>query len=154
TADLLASRYHIARPEIAGDDATVAASVLWALRGDAGQRILAAAYMGWEPAIAASHSDWMIAYLNQLMSDPYDAVRFVAGRSLGRHPGYQSVAFDYVASPEQIADARADVARRWAQTPHPDRGAAVLQRDGGALDDELYRRLLAERNDRRVQLDE
>jgi hypothetical protein len=154
TADLLSSRYGLPHPELGGDQSTIAASVLWALRGDAGQRILAAAYMGWEPAIAVSHSDWMIPYLNELMRDPYDAVRFVAGRSLGRHPGYENVAFDYVASPEQIETARADVARRWAETPRPERGPAVLERSGGGLDDPLYRRLLAERSDRRVQLDE
>jgi hypothetical protein len=154
TADLLASRYGIARPELGADDATVAASVLWALRGDAGQRILAAAYMGWEPAIAASHSDWMIPYLIELMGDPYDAVRFVAGRSLGRHPGYENAAFDYVASSGAIEAARADVAQQWARAPRPDRGPAVLQRGGGAIDVATYRRLLAERNDRPVQLDE
>jgi hypothetical protein len=154
TADQLAERWGIARPEITGDDATTAASVLWVLRGDAGQRILAAAYMGWEPAIAASRSDWMIPYLNQLLGDPYDAVRFVAGRSLHRHSGYEDVAFDYVGSPAQIEAARAEVAQRWARSPHPGRGAAVLQRDGGALDQETYQRLLADRNERRVQLDE
>jgi hypothetical protein len=154
TADRLAERYGLARPALGDDESTIAASVLWALRGDAGQRILAAAYMGWEPAIAASHSDWMIPYLNELMRDPYDAVRFVAGRSLGRHPGYENVAYDYVANPEQIETARADVARRWAHAARPERGAVVLQQGGGALDTERYERVLAGRNQRPVQLDE
>jgi hypothetical protein len=153
-ADHLASDFGIARPELGPDESAIAAGALWALRGDAGQRILTAAYMGWEPAIATSHSDWMMPYLSELLGDPYDAVRFVAGRSLHRHPGYGDVAFDYVGSDAQIQTAKADVARRWAGAQRPARGAAVLQRGDGALDAEVFARLLAERNQRRVQLDE
>jgi hypothetical protein len=154
TADRLAERYGIARPTLGDDESTVAASVLWALRGDAGQRILAAAYMGWAPAIQTSHSDWMIPYLNELIRDPYDAVRFVAGRSLARHPGYEDVAYDYVASREAIEAAHADVAQRWSRAHRPDRGAAVLQTGGSALDAERFARLLGQRDERAVQLDE
>jgi hypothetical protein len=154
TADHLASDFGEDRPELGRDESTIAAAVLWALRGDAGQRILTAAYMGWEPAIAGSHSDWMIPYLSELLGDPYDAVRFVAGRSLHRHPGYGDVAFDYVGGDEQIQTARAEVARRWSRAAHAPRGDAVLQRGDGGLDAELYQRLLSERNQRRVQLDE
>jgi hypothetical protein len=46
------------------------------------------------------------------------------------------------------------VERRWASSPRDAHGPAVLQHSDGALDAERYRRLLAERNTRRVQLDE
>jgi len=154
TADHLASDFGVARPELGADESDVAASVLWTLRGDAGQRILAAAYMGWEPAIAASRSDWMIPYLSQLLSDPYDAVRFVAGRSLRLHPGYRDVAYDYVGDDAQIEAAQADVARRWTAAERRPHGAAVLQRADGGLDAERYSHLLSQRDQRRVQLDE
>lgn len=153
-ADHLASRYAIPRPELDGDERTIAASVLWALRGDAGQRILVAWHMGWQPALATSGSGWMIPYLSELMADPYDAVRFVAGRSLGRHRGYEDVEFDYVADRSQIETAVADVARRWAGAPRQARGRAVLQQSGGELDAVRYRRVLAERDNRPVHLHE
>jgi Cytochrome c554 and c-prime len=153
-ADHLAQDFGAPRPALGADESSVSAAVLWALRGDAGQRILTAAYMGWEPAIAASHSDWMMPYLSVLMADPYDAVRFVAGRSLHRHPGYADVAFDYVGSDAQIRGAKVDVERRWLDAKRPARGPAVLQRADGSLDAEPYARLLGERNQRRVQLDE
>ena len=38
---------------------TVAAAVLWAVQGDAGQRALAAWSMGWSPAQTASGKDWL-----------------------------------------------------------------------------------------------
>ncbi len=154
TADLLASRYGIARPALDRDQRAIAASVLWALRGDAGQRVLAAWYMGWEPAIAASGSDWMIPYLSELMADPYDAVRYVAGRALGHHPGYADVRFDYVADRAQIDAARAELGRRWSAGSRAARGPAVLQGDGGRLDEPQVRRLLAARDERLVELHE
>ena len=53
----------------------VAASLLWLLRGDAGQRAIVAQAMGWAPAQQASGTDWMAPHLAQLLDDPYDAVR-------------------------------------------------------------------------------
>ena len=55
----LETRYGIAPPELSRDQREVAAGVLWALEGDAGQRALAAWSFGWEPAREASGSDWM-----------------------------------------------------------------------------------------------
>ena len=53
----------------------VAAGVLWAVRGDAGQRALVAWHMGWGPAQEASGTDWLPLYLALLLDDPYPAVR-------------------------------------------------------------------------------
>ena len=49
----------------------VAASVLDLLKGDAGQRALAAANLGWQPAREAAGSSWMAPHLAQLFTDPY-----------------------------------------------------------------------------------
>ena len=70
------------RSRLSEDEQTVAASLLWLLRGDAGQRALAAWSMGWAPARQASGTGWMAVPLAMLLNDPYDAVRFIAQRSL------------------------------------------------------------------------
>jgi predicted CXXCH cytochrome family protein len=63
----------------AGDLPAIA---VWALRGDAAERVLAAAAMGRTEALDASGSDWERPVLEALRADPYAAVRFVAERSL------------------------------------------------------------------------
>ena len=68
--------------ELTEEERNIAASVLWTVKGDAGQRALMAWSMGWDAAREASGDDWMTGYLTQLMGDPYDPIRFIAGRSL------------------------------------------------------------------------
>ena len=55
--DHLHDWYGIERPELSEEQATIADTALMALRGDAGQRALAAWSMGWQPAIEASGRD-------------------------------------------------------------------------------------------------
>src|SRR6266850_510692 len=50
TADALSQWYATPTPALNGDDRGVAASLLWLLRGDAGQRAIVAQSMGWAPA--------------------------------------------------------------------------------------------------------
>jgi hypothetical protein len=94
TADYLDRWYGTPRPTLTPDEQTIAASVLWLLKGDAGQRALMAWSMGWDDAMEASGSDWMPLYIGQLLDDPYDAVRFIAWRSLRNHQGFENL--DYV----------------------------------------------------------
>ncbi len=82
TAGHLDSWYGVAGPPLDADEDAIAASVLWLLRGDAGQRALTAWSMGWEPARRASGSAWMRPFLESLADDPYPAVRLIAERSL------------------------------------------------------------------------
>ena len=69
--------------------------MLWLLRGDAGQRALIAWSMGWPPAQRASGTSWMAPSLSVLMNDPYEAVRFIAHRSLRSLPGFADFAFAF-----------------------------------------------------------
>ena len=59
--------------------------------------------MGWEPAHEAAGSGWQVPFLTQLLTDPYDAVRFIAHRSLRAHPGLGEFEFDHVAPPQDLA---------------------------------------------------
>jgi hypothetical protein len=128
TAEHLEHWYGIASPPLDPDEASIAASLLWLLRGDAGQRALGAWAMGWAPARQASGDSWMAPYLGILRDDPYDAVRIIAGRSLGAVRG------------------SADTRRRT--------DAGLLMDATGTPRRDDYRRLIDQRDDRDVSLNE
>jgi hypothetical protein len=86
SGEWLEAWYRISPPPLSVEQRSVSATVLAALRGDAGQRALAAWSLGWDSALAASGSDWQALYLGVLLDDPYDAVRHIARRSLAGLP--------------------------------------------------------------------
>jgi len=88
TADRLAEWYGISRPALGDDEGSVAASVLWLLKGDAGQRAIVAQAMGWRPAQEASGAAWLAPYLALTQKDQYDAVRLIASRSARTLPPF------------------------------------------------------------------
>jgi hypothetical protein len=92
TADALTTWFRTARPALGDDEQQVAASLLWLLRGDAGQRAIVAQSMGWAPAQQASQGSsrgWLQPYLALLQKDSYDAVRYIASRSLKSLPPFR-----------------------------------------------------------------
>jgi hypothetical protein len=156
TSELLNEWYGTALAGLDEDERSVAASLLWLLRGDAGQRALMAWSMGWDAAVAASGSDWMAPYLAALLDDPYAAVRYVAARSLRRLPGYASFAYDYVGAPTQRHEAAIRAFQLWdasqEATPRPPREALLLGPQG--LRAREFDRLIQQRDDRIVVLSE
>jgi hypothetical protein len=129
-------------------EAKVAAVADWALRGDAGQRVLAAWALGWEPAIRTSAAaDWRTAYLGLLLDDEYDAVRFVAQRALGEAA---PTGYDFLAPPPVRAAAAAPRAGRRTASASP----TLLLGGDGRLDREAVGRLRAQRDERPVLLRE
>jgi hypothetical protein len=144
---------------LSNDDQRVSAAVLWALKGDAGQRAIVAQAMGWKAAQEASGTAWMTPYLAQLLDDPYDAVRFIAARSLRSTPGFQSFPYDFVASQKERYAAQLSAMRIWDRSgrgvsmPATGRAALLLGPDGGLRVEEMLR-LLKARNDRPVLLRE
>ncbi len=104
TGDALSEWYGTPFPVLSEDESSVAASLLWMLKGDAGLRALTAWNLGWEPAQETSGTSWMVPHLAELMNDPYEAVRYIAYRSLRSLPGYAAFDYDYVAvEPERVA---------------------------------------------------
>ena len=153
TSDHLEQWYGIPAPQLDEDERQIAASVLWLLRGDAGQRALMAWSMGWDSARHASGDDWMAPYLGQLLDDPYDAVRFIAARSLRQLPGFESLVYDFVGLADQRAQARLNTLEIWTnQTGRSSTGRAVLIEDDGTLNRRDFERLLQQRNDRPLNL--
>lgn len=155
TADHLSDWYGSLKPEMSEDDQSVSASVLWLLRGDAGQRALIAWSMGWQPAREASGSEWMGPFLAQLLEDPYDAVRFIAHRSLRRLPRFGDFEYDFMAPENERTAAKLRALDIWERLPtasdRPKR-TAILFDSSGALKQDIFNRLLKLRNNRPVFL--
>ena len=145
-------------PEIAldEDERTVAASVLWAVKGDAVQRAIAGWHMGWEPARQASGRSWQGAYLALLVADPYIAVRRLAERSLHSLPGFGDFQVDFVSS-EDAGRKQHEAITRWRAlvAGGPDRsGPGLLMDARGELDRAEFTRLLSQRDDRPIRIAE
>lgn len=86
TSQQLKTWYGTSLPAMSDDERSIAASVLWMLSGDAQQRGLVAYGAGWNAAQRASGTAWMVPILTTLLDDPYEAVRFIAERSLRTLP--------------------------------------------------------------------
>ena len=153
TGQHLADRYSISEPKLTEEQQTIAASVLWTLTGDAGQRALMAWSMGWDDARNASGTDWIAPYLVQLLDDPYDAVRFIAERSLRAMPGFEHLDYDFLDTQPGRTRARDQALETWRRTDRERRPTVLLDSDG-RLDVDVYSRLLSQRNDRPVRLKE
>lgn len=155
SAEHLEQWYGLSRPSLGREQQQVAASVLWATQGDAGQRALAAWSLGWDAAQQAAGTDWIAPYLATLMRDPYDAVRYIAYHSLRTIPDYQHIRYDYV-RPEDVATVPDQLLTRWNEAP----GRRAVARDelligsDGKLDVDALKRLIDQRNLRPVLLNE
>ena len=156
TAEKLAEWYGTEVPELDEEQRTIAASVLWALRGEAGQRALLAWSFGWKEALAASGSDWVAPYLSLLLEDPYHAVRFVAARSARKLPEFEDIEFDYLAPEDDRFAASQRFLERWALARAADEPArpALLLGEGGVWLEEKVSELLERRNNEDIVLQE
>jgi len=100
-------------PELSEDDRTIAASVQWILKGDAGQRALVAWGMGWESAQKIAGQDWLYPYLIFTLTDSYAAVRFDAWKSLRTLPGFSDFSFTYTAPDHALEEAETAAYQKW-----------------------------------------
>jgi predicted CXXCH cytochrome family protein len=155
TAQNLSAWYKTPGPELSEENKSVAASILWALEGDAGQRALIAWHMGWQPAKEASHSSWLALYLATLLEDPYPVVRYIAGRSLTRLPGFENFSYDSTSTDaEDLRRSRQNALRIWKQTAKLDGNPALLLETNGVVHQDALEALLKSRNNRIVELNE
>jgi len=157
TAKHLTDWYGQESPELVSDQQDIAASVLWALMGDAGQRSLIAWSMGWDPARAKSGGRWMVPFLSQLLDDPYHVVRSTAHRSLAKIDGFADIEYDFMDPPEKRRAAQKAVMELWGKLQREGGDAAkpaALQNAQGALNQSVFDRLRGRRNDREVFLEE
>lgn len=157
TSGHLKEWYGIDAPQLSEEERTVAASILWLLKGDAGQRALMAGGLGWDPAVAVSDDGWREVYLAQLLADPYDAVRFMAFRSLRLIPGFEDLDYDYVGDEGERVNAALRVRAQWKQSQLQSGGGArseLLFSRPGELDAARFDALLRQRDDTPIVLSE
>ena len=157
TAGHLEAWYGRKAPEVPAPYDERSAVLVWLLRGDAGQRALAAWHMGWPTARETAGEDWLAPALSiAATSDPYSAVRFIAGRSLQRLPGFDGWAYDFLAPEPERREAMRTAYERWLARPLD--AARRLPRLGigadGKLDAALVGRLQRERDNTSVSLSE
>jgi hypothetical protein len=157
TATKLEQWYGTPKIDLSEDDQTIAASLVWMLKGDAGQRALMAWAMGWQPAQQASGADWIPAFLSGLFDDPYDAVRFIAYRSMRSQPGFAAFEGDFVAAPAQRRRDIERIVNAWRQAQAGRRrrnDPALLLTPDGSFNLAAVTRLLAQQDRRPVRLNE
>ena len=156
SAEHLRDWYAQPMPDLPVAERTVAASILWLLRGDAGQRALTAWSYGWEPAQAASGTSWMVPYLAEMLGDPYDAIRFIAATSLRTVPGFETLRYDFAGDRDGRIDAAAGALRAWraSSRARARRDPELLFGLDGTLDTAAMRRLFDRRDTRPLFLRE
>jgi hypothetical protein len=99
------------------------------LSGDAVLRAIAAWHLGWDAARAAAPAFDATPWLVGALSDPYAAVRYVAGHALANlDPANR---FDYLAPPDQRRAAGEAILKRKGVDAH----AAEIQELVGKRDD-------------------
>lgn len=81
--------------------------------GHALSRALAAASLGWEPAIEAAPGDWAVPLLLIALEDEYAAVRLNAWVALREREGLDPELFDYLAPPTKRAASIEQIATQW-----------------------------------------
>ena len=156
TAEQLAKRTGQAKPTVPADHRTTAASALWLLKGDAGQRALAAWHMGWQSALEASGTGWQSPLLAELLNDPYSAVRYMAHKALAKQPGFKVFEYDFVADePARLAKREAALAKWKLSTKNtPTNPATMLLNANGQRLTNKVRQLIETRNNRPMRLRE
>lgn len=153
TAEHLSSWYGESTPRLSPDEQSTSAALLYLLQGDAGQRAIVAWHAGWAPAIEASGSDWLAPHLAELLRDPYSVVRYIAGRSLRRLPGFADFAYDYVADDAALDAAVARARKAWPGAQGSEAVFSELLLDeAGEFDAIRSGELLKRRNNRPVDL--
>ena len=157
TATYLNRWYGAKTDTLTDDQRTIAASLLWSIKGDAGQRALMAWAMGWPTAQEASGRDWIAPQLSALLDDPYDAVRLIAYRSMRTLPGFGEFRGNFLAPSDQrrsdIAAINGQWKAGWTMGSRSTPGEVLLNTDG-SFRLEIIQRLLAARDNRSVVLNE
>ena len=157
TSDYLAQWYGTPKTALGEDERAVAGSVLWALRGDAGQRALVTWSMGWQPAQEVSGVNWMVPYLLEGLRDPYAAVRSISYRSLRSLPGLADFEYDFAAPPDGRSADGARALALWqaarGRRDRPTERALLFNQDGSMRIDDVGR-LLRQRDNRPLLLRE
>ncbi len=140
--------------EVTDEEREIAASLLWLIKGDATQRLMAAWSMGWPPAQEASGTEWMPPFLAMLLPDPYSAIRDIAHRSLKTLPGYEDVRFDFLSDESHFESVTDAVRERWKNREPTSAESRLMMTPDRALDTARIDMLWQERDNRPIEISE
>lgn len=135
-------------------DVDLSTSALHLLSGDAAQRAVQVAAMGWNPAQEASGTEWMEPYLLLALNDPYDAIRIVAEKSLRTLPNRISKPMDAMAPVGERMEAFNDAIEAIDESLKMEPRPSVLINEEGRFDFLRAREFLERRNHRPIHLRE
>jgi len=146
--------YGHSEPPLTAEQRDVSAALLNILKGDAGQRAIAAWHMGWKPAVDASGRSWMAPFLAELLSDPYSVVRYIAFRSLRQLPGFEDFEFDYTDSDESLRERVLKAKEHWQSQALETNKASleILLDEDGSVMHERVRAIMSHRDNKPVDL--
>ena len=147
-ADHLSSHYGQQKPALSPVQRGVPASLIALYQGDAGQRALAAWAMGWSDARGVSTTDWMPAALIDLLDDPYDAVRYIAQRSLRLDSRFADWTYDFTDAPATRQKNAVKAMALWQEKP----GQSLFDLLGADVSTNVFYELRADRDERPVHL--
>jgi hypothetical protein len=117
------------------------------LSGHALNRALAAASLGWEPAMQAAPGDWAVPLLLAALEDDYAAVRLNAWVALRTREGLDPSLYDYLAPAATRAAAIAKITNAWRERSR-DALPAQLPIDPAEGLDPRWKRILVQNRDR------
>ena len=156
TGQHLAKWYGHKQPRFDKDDKLVSSVLKMLLKGDAGQRAIAAWHMGWEPARKVSGGNWQAPWLIRTMNDSYSAVRYIAHKALMADPEFADTPFDYTAPLTKRTGQIESARERWHSAGPLDQAKHVellLDAQGKPLED-VADRLTRQRNNHPMSLQE
>jgi hypothetical protein len=152
----LANWYGYEKHKMSTEQEKISAALVWMLKGNAAQRVIAAWHVGWQPAQEVSGTDWLAPFVARLLADPYGVVRYVSARSLRTLPKFADFQYDFLAPPEERTKAANNAVREWEQSSdRPSRsGAQVLIDADGKVAEPAVQWLLDRRDNRPVTIKE
>ncbi len=138
-------------PELTNEQQTISAALIWLLKGDAGQRAIASWSLGWDAAQQASGTDWIAPTLSHALNDPYDAVRFIARRSIRSLPGFDQFEVNAIGTSQERSKAIQRVQDTWRKVSQQKQDPSLLLNDTG-LDQQKLQQLLLQRDETPIDL--
>jgi len=154
TSQHLQSWYGIESVTLTEDQANLSATLLWMLKGDAVQRVIATWTLGWEPTRQAAGDGWQPHFLSPLLQDPYSMTRFMAHDSL-KKLGVEIQDFDFLAPPmDRPGVSLQRLFNANLASPPNAPGVQIFFNRDGTLNQEMMERFLRQRDDTPVTLTE
>jgi predicted CXXCH cytochrome family protein len=157
TQDRLGEWYKMAPVPLSDEDRTFSSILLHLTKGDGRQRALAAGIFAWKPAHEPSGRDWPAMLLTRILeAERFEAVRYSAEKALRSIHGKSAEGYNYQGLPAERAAQVLSLRQKLERDVVLDRKTYPYLpiTPAGSFDDGAFQRLLKERNDPDVHINE